>query len=59
MHRFIFLFLFLTFHSLAEQLPPCKGDYWTNCFGENSTNEGTFTVEILAEAWAKCLDEGL
>ena len=113
MRRILFLFLFLTFQSLAEQLSPCKGDYWTNCFGEYSTNEGTFTGEwlegkfhglgkivhdgdggitmgefvygeptgcnpykealkiygssgqwvnpdeILAEAWAQCLDEGL
>ena len=55
MHRFIFLFLFLTFHSLAEQLPPCKGDCWTN----GSSGQWVNPDEILAEAWAKCLDEGL
>ena len=30
-----------------KQLPPCEGDYWTNCFGEYSTSEGTSTGEWL------------
>ena len=34
-----------------NQLPPCEGDYWTNCFGEYSTNEGTSTGEWLNDMW--------
>ena len=51
MLKIILILLLLTFQSLAEdskkQLPPCKGDYWTNCFGEYSASEATYTGEWL------------
>ena len=53
--QLLFLLLFLGFIGSAsaldnhskKELPPCEGDYWTDCFGEYSTNEGTSTGEWL------------
>jgi len=53
--QLLFLLLFLSFIGSAsaldnlskKELPPCEGDYWTDCFGEYSTNEGTSTGEWL------------
>ena len=53
--QLLFLLLFLGFIGSAsaldnhskKELPPCEGDYWTHCFGEYSTNEGTSTGEWL------------
>ena len=39
MLKIIFVLLFITFQSLAEdsgkQLPPCEGDYWAKCLDED------------------------
>ena len=51
----LLLLLFLGFivsanaldNTSKKQLPPCEGDYWTNCYGEYSTSEGTSTGEWL------------